>query len=124
MNKLLKPAICAEVHTDDFNAEASFDAAPWFAQASDKAILELADCGWGGNYAADAVAEWFADLKKNAEVVDVFDYLRAHNRMARHRRSAIGFECHVNENDALGWLHQHRPAIAKQIESRWPYAAR
>lgn len=42
--------IKAEVHTDDHIYEVNFDAEPWFAQASDKEILEVAECGWGGDY--------------------------------------------------------------------------
>lgn len=108
-----KPArftIPAEVHSDDYVAESSFDAAPWFAQATDKQIRDLAACGWGGNYPADSVAEWFHDLKQSPEVSAVFDYIHL-----RRRVETIGFECHVDEEAALAWLAAKRPELAASL---------
>jgi hypothetical protein len=65
--------ITTEVHTDDYVAEAKFDAEPWFQQATDKQILALAGCQFGGDYPADEVAQWFDG--KHEEVSDVFRYL-------------------------------------------------
>ena len=53
--------ICAECHSDDHNVEVAFDATRWFEQATDKQIAELAAVGWGGEYPADAVAEFMTD---------------------------------------------------------------
>ena len=43
--------IRAEVHSDDYAATAKFDAAPWFEQATDEAIEQLAKCDYGGDCA-------------------------------------------------------------------------
>ena len=95
--------IRAEVHSDDYAATAKFDAAPWFEQATDEAIEQLAACDYGGDYAADAVAEWSAKLFD--AVADVFHY----DELAR-----CGFECHVNPDDAEAWIAANRPhAISK-----------
>ena len=55
-------------------------AAPWFEQAPDEAILDLAKCGWGGDYPADAVAEFFEG--KVPDITAMFKY-------KQH-----GFECY------------------------------
>ena len=95
--------IRAEVHSDDYAAAAKFDATPWFEQASDNAIGELMECDYGGDEAADAVAEWSARLFD--DVAGVFRY----DELAR-----CGFECHVNPDDAEAWIAANRPhAISK-----------
>ena len=43
------PAVRAETHDDDRRCEVPFDAQEWFEKASDKEILDLAECGWGGD---------------------------------------------------------------------------
>jgi hypothetical protein len=48
--------IRAEAHSNDYKVTAKFEATPWFAQASEESILQLARQEWGGDYAADAVA--------------------------------------------------------------------
>jgi len=40
--------IRAEAHSDDYKATAKFEATPWFAQASEESILQLARQEWGG----------------------------------------------------------------------------
>ena len=104
--------IRAEVHTDDHRAEASFDAVEWFEQASDQDIIDLAGCSWGGDYPADDVAEFMADHDSN--VADVFKFLETYNRgPARDRQ---GFECHVNSDDAIRWLKEHKPTLVPQLK--------
>lgn len=92
--------IRAEVHTDDYAAVAKFDAQPWFLQATDAEIEQLAKCGYGGDYASDAVAVWSAGF--SAAVAEVMKY----GEIAR-----VGFECHVNQNDAEQWIAENRPHL-------------
>lgn len=98
--------IRAEVHSDDYAAAARFDATAWFEQALDDEIHGLMACHYGGDYAADAVAEWSASLFD--EVADVFHY----DELAR-----VGFECHVNEDDAEAWIAANRPHLTDAIAS-------
>lgn len=90
--------IRAEIRSDDYAATAKFDATPWFEQATDEAIEQLADCNYGGDYAADAVAEWSAKLFD--DVAAVFAYLRL---------SRCGFECYVDGDGAEAWIAVNRP---------------
>lgn len=99
--------IRAEVHSDDYAATAKFDATPWFEQATDEAIEQLAKCDYGGDYAADAVAVWSASLF--ADVAGVFQY----DELAR-----CGFECHVNPDDAEAWIAENRPHLAIEEATR------
>lgn len=96
--------VCAEVHSDDYRVQAGFDAAPWFAQASDEAIVRLADAEWGTGEAADVVAEHF--MKTHVRIAFMFDYLDTFPEGA-----AIGFECSVDPDSAKDWLKQNRPGL-------------
>lgn len=93
--------IRAEVHSDDYRKKATFDASKWFEEASDEEILALAACDFGGDYPADAVAEWFSD--SNPNVSSVLDWAADHDE--------CGFECHVDESQAMAWLKKHRRAL-------------
>jgi hypothetical protein len=105
--------IKAECHSDDRNVEVSFDATPWFKQASDKDILDLANCGWGGDYPADEVAEWMAGDKGRRgvkRIAEMFKYLEIiHGDPSK--KNAQGFECHVDEEDARKCLAENRPKL-------------
>lgn len=105
--------ISAEVHTDCRSAEAKFDATRWFEQASDEEILQLAECGWGGEYPADEVAEFFSDSKLDEKVVEVFHVLHI-----LRRSKEMGFECNVNKEEAMVWLQQNRPYLAAIIQNQ------
>lgn len=96
------PAYC---HTDDRRIEVKFDAAPWFKQASNDEITDLAACGFGGDYPADEVAIWTAD--HNDEVALMFKYIEA----VTTPRHAEGFECHVDEKSATTWVTKNRPYL-------------
>ena len=101
--------IPAEVHRDDFQFEASFDALEWFKQASDEEILALAACDWGGDYPADEVAQFFDTLAfYNPEVGCVLDNTTAEEGM--------GFECHVESAAAMRWLKDNKPNLWLTIE--------
>lgn len=108
----MSTTIPAEVHSDDYAAEARFDATPWFEQASDQEILDLAGCEWGGDYPADAVARFFE--QRDSGVDRVFTYLSFQPPMS-YTSDAVGFECHVDALAALDWLRVHRPSVAARL---------
>jgi hypothetical protein len=109
--------IPAECHTDDRAVEVKFDAVRWFKRprTTGKDIVVLAECGlgrdeWGGDYAADAVAEASAGWDKDLEFL--FKYIEHKNR-ASHEH--IGFECNVDGAMALKWLAKNRPGIHVRV---------
>jgi len=108
--------IKAETHTDDFAIKVAFDATAWFEQASDADILGLSAIEWGGDYAADDVARFFED--KNADVGRMFTYLSA--KPLQISGDTCGFECHVDERDAMKWLAENKPELASKIGDGGP----
>ncbi len=98
--------IQAKVHSDDWAAEATFDATPYFEQAGDEELKELAECDYGGDNAADDVARFFEDTDEG--VAFVFKYLDA--------RGGQGFECHVDVKQAEAWIRANRPGLAKDLQ--------
>lgn len=106
------PCIKAEVHSDDRVFEIPFDAVAWFKQAKPQKIVDLAGCDWGGDYPADAVAEFMEDHVP--EIAQMFRYLeRIHDTP-----HSCGFECHVNKVLAVVWLEANRPAVAERIAAQ------
>lgn len=97
--------IYAEVHDDAHLTKVEFDAALWFAQATDSQIARLHDIGWTGDEPSDVVAEFFES--RNKDIEDMFDFCRA----TKNTRNQIGFECSVDEDSAMDWLKQHRPGL-------------
>ena len=93
----------AECHSDDHAVKVRFDAVHWLKQASLDEIKKLAACGWGGDYGSDKVAEDMA--RKYDSIYDMFKYIEARNKVSREH---IGFECHVNKDEALAWLLKNR----------------
>ena len=106
---MLNPSVQAEVHNDSQTTKVEFDAAPWFAQASDKEILDLAGIGWRGDYASDAVALHFES--SDDDIADLLNFCRA----TMNTRDPQGFECSVDEDQALAWLKQHRVGVWAQL---------
>lgn len=102
-------AVKAEVHSDDRTHEVKFDAEPYLVQASDKEIEELIECGWGGDYPADEVAEFFQG--KNNEIEALFEHLHSIRDLRSHK-DMCGFECHVDEGEAMAWVAANRPHLA------------
>ncbi len=94
--ELRTPNVSATVTSDTTGTQVEFDAAPWFAQASNKEIRDLQAIDWAHDYAADAVAEHF----RNANV-DIRQILN----------EGGGFECRVDEDCAMAWLKQHKIAL-------------
>lgn len=101
--------IAAECHSDDRAVEVDFDAEDWFKTAKDNEIIALAACGFGGDYPADYVAESLADVNK--EIADMYSYIQM-----RSRNGTIGFECYVNETDALTWISINRSNLIPLIK--------
>ena len=111
--------IPARVRTDNGVYDESFDAAAWFTHATEADIRGLADCGWGGDYEADHVAELTAE--RGAQWADVTTgedapVLRdAADRLTQlfdyDQRNIIGFEVYVEEDAARKWLAANRPEV-------------
>ena len=101
--------VMAEVHSDDRKFEATFDATAWFVQADEGSILDLANCGWGGDLPADWVAKHFDG--KDPGVTKVFAYLKLEPHMDGPDSDPVGFECHVEPEDARGWIKATLPAL-------------
>ncbi len=101
--------IKAECHSDDRCVEVNFDATPWFEQATDKQITELANIGWGGDYPADDVADFME--KTNSEIQQMKTYIGL-----RQRIETIGYECHVSPEEARSWLKANRPVLFAALE--------
>ena len=101
----IKPyGIKAECYSDNRAFEINFDATKWFEQASDSDIVKLASCEWGGDYPADEVA--FFMRQHHVDVNFMFNYLE---------RDSVGFECNVDESDAMRWLQENRLDLAKRL---------
>ncbi len=100
--------IKANCWSDDRCIEVDFDATKWFKKAKDKEILALANCGWRGDYPADAVAHYMADHLD--DIAEMFTYLGM-----RAKIETIGFECAVDSESALGWLEQNRKKLFRKI---------
>jgi hypothetical protein len=101
INQQEKFLIKAEVHSDDYAVEITFDAVEWFEQASDADITALMKCDFGGDYAADAVADFF----RNGVTKPLFFYLAIHPRSPG---GSHGFECYVDSNQAETWIEANR----------------
>lgn len=98
--------IPAECHTDDHAIKIPFDALKWFEQASNQEITALSDCGWRGDYAADAVAQESAVFHPSLNTI--FDYKGGD-------KNHCGFECSVDEDKALAWLILNKPTLHSSI---------
>jgi hypothetical protein len=97
--------ITAEAHTDDHAVAICFDAEDWFIQAEDSDILRLAECEWGGDYPADAVADYYAETALDK----LFTYISF--RQQYSIKPTVGFECHVSASDAIAWVKLNRPLL-------------
>src|SRR3989442_13843929 len=92
-------SVRATCHTDDYRYEISaFDATPWFIIASDSEIQQLIEDGFGGSYTAGGIAEDAKDY--DAQVRAMFAYLDCLPASYDPR----GFECYVDEAQALAWI--------------------
>jgi len=106
------PAIPASAYSDDRMAEVEFDAVEWFRQAGPDEIVRLAECGFGGDYPADAVVLFFEE--KHPGVRKLFGYLES-IRDLPSKKDCHGFECHVDRETARKWLRDRRPEVYEKI---------
>jgi hypothetical protein len=104
--------IAIEMHSDDRAFEAVADAAPWFVQAHDEDILELAECDWSMNHQADSIA-WFLE-----ESVPAVGGVTLYARNTQGSRNPVGFECQVDAESAIAWLEIHRRLVWAQVLCR------
>jgi len=106
-----EPLIAATAASDDGVLEVTFDAAPYFEEASDKEIVALATSGYGPGEAANAVASLLA--QDSDPVAFLFAYLE---------ESEVGFSCQVSSDAAEAWLSAHRSqllgSMAASVEQR------
>lgn len=105
--------IKAQCWSDDRCVEVDFDATRWFKQATIKSIISLANCGWRGDYPADAVAEYMAD--HNKDIAEMYKYIEIRNK-SQIPDMMGGFECVVDEDDAMNWLTINKPKVSEQIK--------
>jgi len=91
--------IQAHTHTDDHAIKVDFDATPYLEKATEEDVAKLIECGFGGDYPADWVAQNLAETQP--EIAAMFTYLDARNRASR---KSIGYEVQVDEEQALAWL--------------------
>jgi hypothetical protein len=109
----LTNGIRADAYTDDEMAVIEeFDATRYFEDSSDEEIMELAKCGWGGDYPADEVAQFMAD--HDDRLAKMFRYIEAAEEVSP---DAPGLECHVNVEDAMAWIAEHRPHLSPKIQA-------
>jgi hypothetical protein len=98
--KDLEPApppivVHAYIISDDQDHRVDFDAGPWLMKASLNQLVDLAKCGYRGDYPADQVAQ---DLsRENSELDDFFGAV------------TCGFEVIINPWDADHFLSVNRP---------------
>lgn len=108
--------IKADVNTDDKAFELEFDAEPWFSQASDDEIVELAACGWACDEATNAVAIWTGqnpnDIPENEEVTEMFSEISDTDNYP----TMPEIECSIDEADARQWLEKNRSALLEVID--------
>lgn len=105
-------AIKAECHSDDYNVQVAFDAVPWFERVTYKQVEELAKVGWKNDYPADEVA---IDMAKHIEAIaDMFKYIEIIRKNPCNKKFG-GFECAIDEEDAMLWLKNNEPVWYRDI---------
>lgn len=100
----------ARAWTDDGAFVCEFDAALWLAQAQEKDIEDLAECGWRGDYPADEVARFMSDHD------DGLHAMFEHIGLLAGTLSETGFECSVDSEAALRWLKWRRPDVYLKLK--------
>lgn len=106
--------VAAEVHSDDREAKATFDAQEWFKQASDDDILNLAREDYQFEATSDAVAEFMA--AKDEKVKEVMEYVATRNdTLKSQNREQEGFGCSVDEAQAIDWVEKFRPHLLDKL---------
>jgi hypothetical protein len=101
--------VAAEAHSDDHVTKAEFNAAWWLMTATDKEVLELAKCGWGCDYPADAVAKFMRHFDYNLE------RMFAHIKNLIGTKDAPGFEVQIDAGTAVRFLIYYRPELFEKL---------
>lgn len=89
--------VSADLISDDGQSRATFDATGWFETARPQEIVDLIQCDFGGDYAADAVARHFYDIHEDVTLV-----------LARCYSEDLGYEVYVNGAQAIAWIAANR----------------
>lgn len=106
--------VAATVHSDDKEVDAKFDASPWFEQATEDNILDLARDQYKHEASSDVIAEFMAD--RDPKVKDVMNYVAERNvRLREAGDEAEGFGCVVDEDQALEWVEKNRPYLLPKL---------
>jgi hypothetical protein len=93
----LGAAVRATLTADGSIDGVTFDATAWFETASPAELRDLIECGFGGDYPADAVARHFHGMHEEVtKTLDACD------------DSGTGYEVHVEKVEAVAWLAMHR----------------
>ena len=106
-NGVASPLLASFV-TDVEHLNISFDVSVWFTCAAEYDIFDLARCLFKCGRAATAVAAWTATI--NPEVKAVFDTIDS----PRGRRGKL--EVHIDADDALTWISQHRSYLLNEVQ--------
>lgn len=85
--------VSADLISDDGQSRATFDATAWFETARPQEIIDLIQCDFGGDYAADAVARHFYDIHEDVTAV-----------LERCDGEGLGYEVYVNGAQAVAWI--------------------
>ena len=96
--------VLAEMRSDDEHVRLDTDVTAWLAEATDDQIVDLAACGFGGDYAADDVAYGLADEQQ--PVAAMLDHARSND---------VGFEVHVDQQAATQWILANRRHLMGRI---------
>lgn len=113
MTEPTHPQVKATCYSDDRNIEIEFDAASFFAnelnetQTLKNSIECLDACNFGGDYATDAIAEFYSD----SQTKELFDYLDIVNK----KETKCGFSCSVEKEDVIAWLKACKPEYVDLI---------
>lgn len=88
--------INAECHDDNWTMQVHFEALDYFEIASDEELKALIDCNFRGDYASDDVAHYMA--MHDPQILAITE-------------NGAGFECSIEEDDAMVWLTHYRPHL-------------
>jgi hypothetical protein len=92
--------------------EVEFDATKWAEYASDEMLIDLAKCGFRGDYAADDVVIFMADFDDQASRLFKFIELVPRQPFSGETN---GFECEVDREDLTTWVESNRPNLLEQF---------
>jgi hypothetical protein len=101
----------ATMVSDDHRRDVTFSVASWLMNATEEAILDLAEINWYGNYPADAVS----DASRDPAVIEVYRYLEVANEAKSTFDDDIGFCTTVDDAEALRFLRAFRYPVFLKV---------